>query len=785
MAITSAVCRRVAAILALIAFASAPATARAQSLRWAAKWIADADAPAQGAGVFHFRKALDLTSKPVHFLVRVSADNRYRLFVNGMQVSTGPARSDLLHWRYETVDLAPYLHGGANLVGATVWNWGELRPGAQISRRTAFLIQSDDPAGAAINSGATWKVYWDRGYQFMPARDIGGYYAAAPGEAVDAALYPWGWDRPGFDDSKWSAAAEVGSAVARGTEPYGDASDWQLVPRVIPPMEEYPIHFNAIRRAVGVKAGDGFLKGLAPVVIPANTRASLLLDQGHMTMGYPVIVAGGGRGATATLTFAEGLFDSQGHKGNRDQIDGKTIKGINNRITFDGGERRRFQALWLRAWRYVQVDIQTAGEPLRLEDVSAIFTAYPFQQRAAFHSDQSWIGNIWDIDWRTFRLSAFETFWDTPYYEQFQYVGDARIESLISLYDTGDDRLMRNAIEQFDASRIPEGITASRYPSAAPQYIPPFALWWVAMVHDHWMYRGDAEFALRFLPATRSVIGWYERQLDQTGQLGPMPWWNFVDWTFERGVPPGAEDGHSTAISLQLAYVLGLAADLERSIGNSSEAAHDRALADRINAAVREQSWDAARGLFADTPEKRQFSQQTNALAILSGAASDPAAVAERMLADKSITQASYYFQFYVNEALQQSGSADHYLDQLRPWREMLRLGLTTTLEEPEPSRSDSHAWSAHPNYHLLTMVLGIRPAEPGFKSVIVAPALGELKRASGQVPTPAGLVTARFERRGTFGIAAHIELPPNVRGMFIWNGQASPLMAGQNNLRR
>lgn len=770
-------------VLALCVASSARAERPQQPL--SAMWIADPEGPARSAAVFHFRKTLDLAAKPDHFLVHVSADNRYRLSVNGSEVAVGPARSDLMHWQYETVDLAPYLHAGANVLGATVWNWGDLRSGAQLSHRTAFLLQSEDPANAAVDSGPTWKVLWDRAYSFYPPDNIGAYYAAAPGEGVDAGLYPWGWKQPGFDDSKWMAAFKVGAATPMGTNPYGEASDWQLVPRSIPQMEERPIRFVAVRRTVGIAPAPGFLEGKAPLVIPANVKGSLLLDQGHMTMGYPVIIASGGAGATATLTFAEGLFDSQGHKTNRDDIAGKAIKGISNRITFGGGDNRRFQSLWLRAWRYVQIDIQTHDQPLHLEDVSAIFTAYPFQQHAAFHSDRSWIDNIWDIDWRTFRLSAFETFWDTPYYEQFQYIGDSRIESLISLYSTGDDRLMRNAIEQFDESRISDGLTASRYPSALPQFIPPFSLWWVAMVHDHWMYRGDAAFTQRFLPGIRGVIGWYERHLDQDGQLGPMPWWNFVDWTYNRGVPPGAEDGHSTAISLQLAYVLRLAADLERSIGSPRQADHDRALADRINAAVRQQSWDEKRGLFADTPERSHFSQQTNALAILSGAASNPGAVAERMLDDKTITQASYYFRFYVDEALQKSGLADRYVDQLEPWREMLRLGLTTTLEEPEPSRSDSHAWSAHPNYHLLSIVLGVRPGEPGFKSVIVAPALGDLKRASGQVPIPAGTVAVRFQRHGASGIIGAIDLPQDTRGTFVWNGTRSLLRPGRNEVRR
>ncbi|MEO6360659.1 MAG: alpha-L-rhamnosidase N-terminal domain-containing protein, partial [Sphingomicrobium sp.] len=531
---------------------------------WTAQWIRHPDAPQEGAGVFHFRKTLDLAAKPQRFVVRVSADNRYRLFVNGRSVSFGPARDDLMHWRYETVDLAPYLRTGSNVIGAIVWNWGEHRPGAQISRRTAFLLQSDSEAEAAIDSGPQWKVFWNRAYSFpaVTREEVNGYYAAAPAERIDAALHPWGWEQPGFDDAEWNAAVRAaGSTLPLGTSPYGEASEWQLTPRRIPQMEERPIRFAAVRRSEGIAAPASFLAGKSPLTIPANSKVSLLLDQRELTMGYPMLVASGGKGAAATLTYAEGLFDAKGHKGNRDEIAGKKMMGVKDRFLFDGGDKRHFQTLWLRTWRYVQLDVETADQPLRLDDISAVFTAYPFIQKAAFASDQPWIGDVWDIDWRVFRLSAFETFWDTPYYEQFQYVGDSRIEALISLYNSGDDRLIRNAIEQFDASRIPAGITASRYPSALPQYIPPFSLWWIGTIHDHWMYSGDADFARRMLPGTRSVIGWYERQLASNGLLGPMPWWNFVDWTFERGVPPGAESGHSTAISLQLAHVLRLASE--------------------------------------------------------------------------------------------------------------------------------------------------------------------------------------------------------------------------------
>lgn len=784
---------------ALLAFWSLPASAAEapRQREWKAAWIAHPEAPPQGAGVYHFRKAIVLDARPERFVVRVSADNRYRLFVNGRAVLSGPARGDLMHWRYEAADLAPYLKRGRNIVAALVWNWGDQRPAAQISQRTAFLLGGEGAAAALDTGSAGWRVLWNRGYGFAPVGwpDNGGYYVAGPGETIDGGSWPWGWETGSAEGPGWTDAQAIvirsdvpAGAVPRGSHMWGDGGEWQLVPRNIPAMEERPVRFAGVRRAEGVEVPARFASGRGAIVVAARSRASFLLDQGQLTMGYPVLVASGGDGARATLTYAEALYDSEGKKGHRDVIDGKTIRGVRDRILFEGGEQRRYQPLWLRAWRYVQVEVETAGAPLRIEDVHGIFTAYPFEQKAAFTSDQGWIEDVWEIDWRVFRLSAFETFWDTPYYEQLQYVGDTRIESLLSLYNAGDDRLMRNAIEQFDHSRMPEGLTASRYPSALPQYIPPFSLWWTAMVHDHWMHRGDEAFASRFLPGVRGVIAWYERHVGETGMLGPMPWWNFLDWApaYERGVPPGAADGHSTPLTFQFAYALQRAAELEQALGQPAEAVRYRALADRLIAAARRDAWDAQRGLFADTPEKISFGQQANALAVLVGAVpeAEKRAVMERVLEDASLVQASFYFRFYVDEALREAGLADRYLERLEPWREMIRMGLTTTPETPEPTRSDSHAWSAHPNYHLLATLLGIRPAAPGFAQVRIAPALGDLRRAGGRVPHPAGTIAVELRRVGADGIAGEVTLPEGVGGSFEWRGRSAPLRPGKQKVK-
>ena len=110
---------------------------------------------------------------------------------------------------------------------------------------------------------------------------------------------------------------------------------------------------------------------------------------------------------------------------------------------------------------------------------------------------------------------------DCPYYEQLQYAGDTRIQALVSLYTTGDGRLMRNAIEQLNDSRTAEGATDARAPSVAQQYIPPFSLWWIGMVHDYYRYVDDPAFVREMLNGVRAVLGFYEStSWARTARLG-------------------------------------------------------------------------------------------------------------------------------------------------------------------------------------------------------------------------------------------------------------------------
>ena len=793
----------VARILALFIFTMFLQPSGAQSLpvnkqllagNWSAYWITCPDVPQRDYGVYHFRKTFELVEKPEKFIVHVSGDNRYRLWVNETPVCSGPARGDLFAWNFETVDLAPFLKAGRNVITALVWNMGEHAPVAQVSNQTAFMVQGDTDREKIVNTNASWKVIKNTAYTPCSTDNrerLRSFMVIGPGDELDASVYPWGWEKEAFDDKSWLAARQLVRPISTGT---GAGSFWMLSPRTIPLMEETFQRIPSIRRVTGMRQPkNDFISGKDPWIIPAHTKVSILLDQTFNTVAYPELITSGGKGAAVKMTYAEALLKNPAtenyNKGNRNEIEGKEIVGNYDIFKPDGGDKRLFRPLWLRTFRYLQLDIETQAQPLILQDLYGQYTGYPFEQKATFRSSDLSLQNIWEVGWRTARLCAGETYYDCPYYEQLQYVGDTRIQALISLYVTGDDRLVRKALMDFYQSRIPEGLTQSRYPSNRTQVIPPFSLFWISMVYDYWMHRKDEDFIQQFLPVISGILNWYERNIDENKKmLGPMPWWNFVDYTdaFRQGVPEGANDGNSSIITLQYVYALRQASSMFEHFGQSYAAAQYKNQALEFASNTYRQCYDPSKGLISNTPEKIKFSQHASILAILTDAIPEAQAneTMQKILKDASLGPVTYYWQFYLTQALKKVGMADLYYDQLTPWRNMLQMGLTTFAEKPEPVRSDCHAWSASPNYDFLATICGIMPDAPGFEKVLIQPALGKLNEISGSMPHPKGMITVSLKRKNKNEIEGEVTLPENVQGRFVWNGKVIPLREGKQKIK-
>lgn len=758
---------------------------------WEAHWISHPDESAFEYGVFHFRKTFNLSDVPESFLVHASGDNRYELFINGQKVSDGPSSNDLFSWSFETADLAPYLNSGKNIIAAKVWNGGEFKPMAWMTHRTAFILQGNSETEYLINTDHTWEALKNRGYSPITYEQndpvlLWEYYVAGSTDSLDAAKYPWGWKTGDDYSAGWKNSKEIVQGAPFSLESH---QRWHLAPRQIPMLEELPLKFKRIARMEGLSVSDDFLRDHNTTIAP-HSKSVLLIDLGKLTTGYPWLTVSGGAESSIKLHYGEALYsisdmdELRKRKKHRENIEGQGILGIYDKFIPDGGEKRIFRPLNPRTFRWIELTIETADEALTIEDFSAVEVKYPSKLQAEFIGSNSRLNEIWDAGWRTQELSVQETFVSDLYWERMQYIGDTKIQAILWMYMTSDDRPVRLALEQFDRSRAYFGLTESRFPSWLEQYIPLYSLVWITMVHDYWMHRTDDDFIRQFLPGIQQVLGWFERKLNEEKLLEPLPFFDYVDWGYSerRNKIATDSDYRSSAMhSLFYAWTLNQAADLFGYFGDEIEETKYRNQAETLKTNIYECCFDSVSGLFADSPTKELFSKQTNIMAVLTDAVppDQQAGLLERMFDKPEILSVEMYFEYYLGRALNKAGLGDVYLTRLEPWTNMLDSGMGTFGEVKVNPRSECHAWSASPNYEFLATVAGIEPASPGFGSIRISPDLGDLKELQASVPHPWGDVSVNYKFNEEDQLDVEIILPDGLNGQFEWNGQVRVLENG------
>ncbi|MFG1909379.1 alpha-L-rhamnosidase C-terminal domain-containing protein [Kribbella sp. NPDC048928] len=748
--------------------------------------------------------------------VHVSADERYELWLDGELVGRGPSRGEVAHWSFETHRLR--LAAGGHWFAARVWSLGDEAPLAQLSLGDGptFLLAAESVSGDAVEldtGTADWRAAALPGHGLLPKGD--GYGCGAR-HVSDGRTFPWGW-QTGQDNLNWPAAAAgaragTGRSLVPGRLP-APAERWASGARVRH-VAQHPAGERTRDRVVdaadhlGDEAADWqrLLDG-TPLVVPPQTCRRVLIDLDQYVCAYPFLDLDSGRDAEVRVHWQESLYETepQAGKGHRDVVQGKLFgrpgleeDGIGD-LFIAGGGQEQHSTLWWQSGRYVEVLVTTASEPLTISGLRFRETHYPYEDRSRFTASDPRLAQVGQLAFRTLQACSHETTMDCPYYEQLQYAGDTRLQCLIAYATTGDDALARQALRAFAHSQGDDGLVQSRTPARQSSPIPPFTLWWVAMVHDFALWRGDLEFVSELMPAVRAALDAHRRTVDEHGIFHALHGWNFTDWVpgWDAGVPPGiVQDGEvhpdwpgpgtgvSAVLQLQLALVARQAADLESWVGSSDAAAQNSQLADRLLEAADGAFYDADRGLYADNLEHTAFSEHSQSLAVLAGAKYGETALRttlQTLLAPieelasieelapveglapiegrAGLARTTVYFDHYLFEALQRIGRSDVLLERLGLWYGLLDRGLRTVIEHPEPTRSDCHAWGAHPLYHYVATLLGVRPTEPGMSAVTVTPQLGGLEWAQGSVPTPYGPLQVRAEAGKAPGVTAPQEI--------------------------
>jgi hypothetical protein len=763
---------------------------------------------AQDAPCVHaYRLAFELPEAAT-VRVHVSADERYLLYVDGCCLGRGPERGSDRMWFYETYDLA--MTAGAHRLVAFVWQLGAIAPLAQVGLQGGFMLDAEGPHADLLSTrAAAWEAAHVGGLSFeMPARASHMAWFVEPTQITDGVAYPWGIET-GDDVAHGPAWGPVNARREDIVFPFGIYPRHILHPAPLPAQltqmaangrvrhvahavwsdEQVVVVRPEEHQAVDAAIWQALLDGEVPLQIPPRSRRHVLIDLEQYVCAYPQLRVTGGMGSRIVIGWAEALhLDASGRrKTHRDEVAGHTFVALCRDVILpDGGARRKFEPLWWRSGRFVQLLVETGEQPLTVERFGVLETRYPLEMESRFASSDARLDSVIPLALRGLQMCAHETYMDCPYYEQLMYIGDSRLEALTTYVISPDDRLPRKSIALFNASRLPNGLVQARYPSRDVQVIPPFSLWWVGMVYDYALWRGDRAFVSGMLQGVRAVLDGFMTHVGADHLFRAPPGWNFGDWVpaWPLGVPPDAFHGHSGLLQWHLIYTLGLAAQLEDWAGEAAMARRWREWCDVLAAAANAAFWDEGRGLFADDPEHRHFSEHTQCLALLSGAASAAHVdrVAQTLTADPALTRTTIYFSHYLFETYRLLGKHEALFERLSLWVDLPKHGFKTTPEQPEPTRSDCHGWGAHPLFHFFATVLGIRPGGFGFDTVDIAPMPGALTHLAGEMIHPCGHI--RVDLRFDAGVmTGQVILPDGLTGTLSFGGVVRDLSAGDNQV--
>ncbi|NOU36324.1 MAG: hypothetical protein HOO88_06105 [Kiritimatiellaceae bacterium] len=734
--------------------------------------------------VRRFRRSFTLDqTEGLNLNVAVSADSRYKLFINGIVVGRSVGKGDVQRQFYETYDLTNYLRRGTNILSALVLDFSPVTchppelgaPCSIISHSGGFILDGaiQDRAGNCLQDLGTdsrWKISIDTSMYFhnrgCPHGGFVGYF-----EELHVAHAPEKWTEPDFNDSDWHTATQLYPATR--LEDYRDApSPYGLTKTLIPPMKESaPRPFTDIFLPGGAEAPANWKNWLngQSVTIERNSSIEIMLDAGALQSGFPMLGISGGKNSQITIMYAEGLrlpwsvedanilgrgldtsnitcMSSGSEKAGWTLDRRGSLAGWYDEIHPDGRDFIYEPFHW-RTFQFVKLTVKTADTPVTLQPLVYRFASYPFEPLYNFQCSARFFEQLNKISWRTFQLCTHETFEDCPYYEQMQYSGDSQITSLLALAATGDARLTKQALYQFSWSLRAEGITECRFPATLPVVIPSWSLHYIFMIADFFDYTGDMETVRDLLPCIRSILDWFDRHKDESGLPAKLPHWNTVDWSprWDRGQPPGWERGPTCIISSQYLHALRVAAKLEKAAGRKNLYAEE---ADTIAQKINTLFWNEERGLYEDCPGGPDASQYGNAWAIHAGVATPEKAgrAITAIFENKELDPASFFGIYFMVRALEDAEQYHRFPELLGRWQEMIDGGFSTWAEDIVYWRSLCHAWSAFPTIEFLRGVLGVKPGKPGFEEIVIQPQPLDLQYANGSVPTLKGKVSVEWK---------------------------------------
>ncbi len=712
-------------------------------------WIWLEAAPA-GESYVLARRKFELQSAPASALLQVSANQRYRLWLNGHELGAGPAPGHPGHTWYDEYEVGHLLEAGPNVIAVLAHNAG--------SAFKAILNQAVGPGGLwchLLVDGESL-VYTDETWQVRPAPQYEAHNVPITGhrggfkEFCTPQAEPEGWREAGFSAEGWQQAALLPEdALAQPTRrDIPPKRYWYEAPREVY-VESGAFAYGGPYEADDLDALlDDTLESFATVRQIGDFAPALVLDFGKDAVGtFELTYEATGTGRLE-IAYGESL-----HTTVVDHI--RLAPGLFT-----------YRPLYRRVARYVRLRFYDLEGEIRLKHARFKCESYGKPTAGAFESSDEVLNRIYQVGVHTLDCCMQDHFEDCPWREQALYAGDLRVAALLAYYAKGDYDLSRRSLKLLAETQHESGAIPTVGPAPSPlRIIPEYPAHWVGALYDYYFHSGDTALVGELFEHLVRCMEWYEGELGEAGLMEDMAdsrkWFFFVDNLC------GIEaQGAVTAVQAFVTQAFLLAAKLAEVAGRTDYAARWSSRAQKLQASLLS-LWDEAAQAFKDNSTQAQAPERPNEIScgvpvFCEVVPPEVKLACLEILEGKraKVGTKAGFSNFFLTEALFRSGRGAEGLARLRDyWGGMLARGATTFWEVYDPEWPEGkllprlgsycHEFCAGPVYSLPAHVLGVQPLAPGFERTLVAPVPGDLSWARGKVPTPLGEVEVRWRRAG------------------------------------
>lgn len=679
-------------------------------------------------------------------VLHVTADSRYKVFINGTYVGRGVNRCEAYYWYYDTYDITGFLQPGTNVVAIHGRFYGRdfayyTRPGGRGRAREnagkggiLFDLALHDADGKVTweGSGPATRVLRNAGErsQVPLKNDALGFI-----EDFDSTAVPGDWNEREYDDAGWETPivldypikfllpdpnhplheervfpakilivgenADLGPELAEEDE-YVDFCVQHMLEGPIGPLESFEV-----TNREALLTGEG-----ACVVTPGPGAAgqvlSLFFKFAREVVGYPRVRVDAPAGTIIDFLPTEKMADTLPRM---DWLGNKR----GSRVVLRGGPQFFEQWDW-EGYCFLLVKVRNLTGPLTIHQLATNVTHMQLAHHGQFKCSEPALDQLWEACAHTLKCCAIDGYLDCPSREQRAYVGDAYPEALVANACFGEGRLTKKLVYDCAFGQRKDGMTYSFHPGDAgiqTHVIPDYCFYWIQLAADYYLYHGDEQVLADLYPHFLRAMDWFWAYVDpETGLLSDLPYWTFIDWSFPHDKP-----GQWAILNAQFLDVLVFLVGLAEKFGDAAHERKFRTHAERLGPAIDRTFWDATEGCYRDYKHHGQLhgiSFMTNAYLVLKGVTVDEEKIRtlvrrvfEFESADEHFRQqidayylkrqshhafgdalkdrvvvAQPFFMHHVNQFFAKVGRYDLLGKFLHKWLPMLELGPTGTIWE-------------------------------------------------------------------------------------------------------